>query len=303
MSISNDGSSNSSCNTNNTGMKSNTTGRKRSAAKRYKVILLGDEGVGKTSLMNRCTSDIFHDVHEPTVGIEYSSLLVPDYNIKLQLWDMACQDRFLCLIPQYIKDSAAIVIVFDVNRRESFLNACRMANYVRDFNREEESSGKPKPILCLVGNKIDMGHRMRQVGTAEGEDTAMEEEYLYFEVSCKAAYPNAKILTNTIAQKLGERDGISRVKEDADAAAGAYATVKDANKTRRLSQASSISSDKSTRVGNEHDLKSTMKNGGITDVTLDNGVGTYDKEKDPKVNSMESIGMGLRSFRLGWLSD
>ena len=239
---------------------SNTTMRKRPAA-RYKIILLGDEAVGKTSLLSRCVSDVFHSVHEPTVGIDYASMLIQEYNIKLQLWDMASQDRFRCLVPQYIRGSAGIVVMYDVNRRESFLNACRMANYVRDLHfeqvegQQQQQQQQEEVLVFLVGNKIDMGHKAREVSTFEGEDTAAREGFEFFECSVKANYPNPKILMNTIAEKLGQRAGVVHTGEDADAAAGTYAVVD----SSRTSGSSDHASDRSTKSNNSCEEKDVGK--------------------------------------------
>ena len=210
----------------------NATMPKRPSA-RYKIILLGDEAVGKTSLLSRCVSDVFYSVHEPTVGIDYASMLIQEYNIKLNVWDMACQDRFRCLLPQYIRGSAGIVVMYDVNRRESFLNACRMASYVRDLHFEQIegqlNQQQEEVLVFLVGNKIDMGHKAREISTSEGEETAARECFEFFECSVRASYPNPRILMNTIAEKLSRRAGVVHTGEDADAAAGAYAVVHSAS--------------------------------------------------------------------------
>jgi len=220
---------------------------------RYKIILLGDEAVGKTSILSRCVSDQFNDVHEPTVGIDYASLLIQEYNIKLQLWDMASQDRFRCLLPQYIRGSAAIIVLYDVNRRESFLNACRMASYVRDLQYEQGAEGgqEDEVVWVLVGNKIDMGYKAREVSTIEGEETATREYFEFFECSAKANYPNPRILMNTIAQKLGQRAGMIPTREDADAAAGVYAVVgRSSNNSSRSGLSSDRGSDRSVKSNN-----------------------------------------------------
>ena len=203
----------------------------RDRPKRFKVMLLGDQGVGKTSFLARCISDEFTDEHRPTVGIDYESLLIPEYNIKLQIWDMAGQDRFRCLVPQYIDGSDAVIVVYDVNRRESFLNSCRLANYVRDLD--------DNVLVYLVGNKNDRGSKSRQVSRYEGEETAADEGHGFFECSAKAAYPNPKILMNTIAKKLGMLYGIEAVQKEADTAAGTFVAVDLLNRSGSVNHAAS----------------------------------------------------------------
>lgn len=213
--------------------RSNTSTKNlmRDRPKHFKVMLLGDQGVGKTSFLARCISDEFTDEHRPTVGIDYESLLIPEYNIKLQIWDMAGQDRFRCLVPQYIDGSDAVIVVYDVNRRESFLNSCQLANYVRDLD--------DNVLVYLVGNKNDRGSKSRQVSRYEGEETAADEGHGFFECSAKAAYPNPKILMNTIAKKLGMLYGIEAVQKEADTAAGTFVAVDLLNRSGSVNHAAS----------------------------------------------------------------
>mmetsp|Transcript_22953 Transcript_22953/g.35354 ORF Transcript_22953/g.35354 Transcript_22953/m.35354 type:complete len:271 (-) Transcript_22953:175-987(-) len=172
-------------------------GRTRTRATRYKVIFLGDEGVGKTQLISRISKNEFDEAYNSTIGIDYCPVDVEEYNVKLQLWDMAAHNRFHCLVPSYIADAAAVVIVYDVTRRESFLNASRWAQYV--YNNQAASS-----IVYLVGNKSDLGSskQMRQVSISEGEETAAREGFQFFESSAKVAYPHPTRIVQEIARAL-----------------------------------------------------------------------------------------------------
>ena len=86
---------------------------------KHKIAFLGDSGVGKTSLINQFIYGTFSMTHSPTIGIDYLSKIINtgERSIRLQIWDTAGQERFRSLIPSYIRDASAIIIVYDVTCR------------------------------------------------------------------------------------------------------------------------------------------------------------------------------------------
>jgi len=114
--------------------------------------------------------------------------------VRLQLWDTAGQERFRSLIPSYIRDSSVAVVVYDVTNRASFLNTSK---WVEDVRAERGSD----VVICLVGNKTDLGNDKRQVSTEEGEDKASKDGLLFMECSAKAGY-NVKSLFRKLATSL-----------------------------------------------------------------------------------------------------
>ena len=94
-------------------MSHNLTSEASSAtSSKYKIVFLGDQSVGKTSIINRFIYDTFEDVYQATIGIDFLSkpVYVDEKTIRLQLWDTAGQERFKSLIPSYVKDSSVAVI-------------------------------------------------------------------------------------------------------------------------------------------------------------------------------------------------
>merc|ERR1711881_417042 len=90
---------------------------------KYKLAFLGDQGVGKTSIITRFMYDTFDTAYQATIGIDFLSktmFLEDKSSIRLQLWDTAGQERFRSLIPSYIRDSSAAVVVYDITNRVSF---------------------------------------------------------------------------------------------------------------------------------------------------------------------------------------
>lgn|ERR1719264_141370 len=94
---------------------------------KHKIAFLGDSGVGKTSLINQFIYGTFSLNHNPTIGIDYLSKIINtgERSIRLQIWDTAGQERFRSLIPSYIRDASAIIIVYDVTSRTSYANVNR----------------------------------------------------------------------------------------------------------------------------------------------------------------------------------
>jgi Ras-related protein Rab-6A len=83
---------------------------------KYKVVFLGDQGTGKTSIIKSFMYGSFDQNYQATIGIDFLSktLYLDDRTIRLQIWDSAGQERFRSLIPSYIRDSSVAVVVFDI---------------------------------------------------------------------------------------------------------------------------------------------------------------------------------------------
>ena len=86
---------------------------------KYKLVFLGDQSVGKTSIVTRFMYDTFDSSYQATIGIDFLSktMYLEDRTVRLQLWDTAGQERFRSLIPSYIRDSSVAVIVYDITSK------------------------------------------------------------------------------------------------------------------------------------------------------------------------------------------
>ncbi|MCP9257427.1 Ras-related protein Rab-6A isoform a [Dirofilaria immitis] len=84
--------------------------------KKFKLVFLGEQSVGKTSLITRFMYDSFDNTYQATIGIDFLSktMYLEDRTVRLQLWDTAGQERFRSLIPSYIRDSTVAVVVYDI---------------------------------------------------------------------------------------------------------------------------------------------------------------------------------------------
>ncbi|MFH4982673.1 hypothetical protein AB6A40_009382 [Gnathostoma spinigerum] len=163
--------------------------------KKFKLVFLGEQSVGKTSLITRFMYDSFDNTYQATIGIDFLSktMYLEDRTVRLQLWDTAGQERFRSLIPSYIRDSTVAVVVYDITNANSFHQTSK---WIDDVRTERGSD----VIIMLVGNKTDLGDK-RQVSTEEGERKAKELNVMFIETSAKAGY-NVKQLFRRIAGAL-----------------------------------------------------------------------------------------------------
>ncbi|KAL0581123.1 GTPase Ryh1 [Marasmius crinis-equi] len=166
-----------------------------SPPKRTKIVLLGDQSVGKTSLITRFMYDTFDNTYQATIGIDFLSktMYLEDRTVRLQLWDTAGQERFRSLIPSYIRDSSVAIVVFDITNRQSFLSTSKWIDDVRSERGNDV-------IIVLVGNKADLSDK-RQVTLEEATATATGLNIMFMETSAKAGH-NVKTLFKKIAMSL-----------------------------------------------------------------------------------------------------
>jgi small GTP-binding protein len=147
----------------------------------YKVILLGDSGVGKSNLLARFTKGVFLPHTKPTVGVEFASKTVQMENNKLvraQIWDTAGQERYRLIASSYYRRALGALLVYDVTNRNSFDNLLK-------WLREVEEVADEDCLVMLVGNKIDLHRQTRAVSLQDGRDFAMRHKVAFIETSAK----------------------------------------------------------------------------------------------------------------------
>merc|ERR1712210_346719 len=118
--------------------------------RKFKLVFLGEQSVGKTSLITRFMYDSFDNTYQATIGIDFLSktMYLEDRTVRLQLWDTAGQERFRSLIPSYIRDSNVGIIVYNVTEEKSF---AKIDNWIKDVKDQRGED----VIIFLVGNKTD----------------------------------------------------------------------------------------------------------------------------------------------------
>jgi len=145
----------------------------------YKILLVGDSGVGKSSLVMRYIDDQFKEEFVSLVGIDFqvSLVAVGKETAKLQIWDTAGQERFHTLTRSYYRGAQGIIVVYDVTSEKSFGNVER---WIEEINRCTDSS----VALLIVGNKSDLKN-IRKISYEAGSKYANELDVPFFETSAK----------------------------------------------------------------------------------------------------------------------
>ena len=147
---------------------------------KFKIIVIGESRVGKTSLIKRYTKDQFGGVYLTTVGIDFQdkTIEIEDKKVKLQVWDTAGQERFRNVAKNYFQSSNGFLLVFDITDKESFQK-------LNDFWMDQLNMHAPKKAKSvLVGNKSDLAGQ-RQVSIEDAEEFAKNNNLKYYEVSAK----------------------------------------------------------------------------------------------------------------------
>uniref|UniRef100_A0A8C1S1X4 small monomeric GTPase n=1 Tax=Cyprinus carpio TaxID=7962 RepID=A0A8C1S1X4_CYPCA len=147
----------------------------------FKLLLIGDSGVGKTCLLFRFSEDAFNTTFISTIGIDFKirTIELNEKKIKLQIWDTAGQERFRTITTAYYRGAMGIMLVYDITSEKSFEN---IKNWIRNIE-EHASSDVEKMIL---GNKCDMNDR-RQVSKERGEKLAIDYGIKFLETSAKTS--------------------------------------------------------------------------------------------------------------------
>eukprot|EP00250_Pteridium_aquilinum_P006161 c16133_g1_i1 orf=676-1326(-) len=139
----------------------------------FKVVLIGDSGVGKSNLLSRFTRNEFSLESKSTIGVEFAtrSISVDGKTIKAQIWDTAGQERYRAITSAYYRGAVGALLVYDITRHVTFENVERWLKELRDHTDSNI-------VVMLVGNKSDLRH-LRAVSADDSQSFA-EREGLYF---------------------------------------------------------------------------------------------------------------------------
>uniref|UniRef100_A0A7S0ZZX3 Uncharacterized protein n=1 Tax=Noctiluca scintillans TaxID=2966 RepID=A0A7S0ZZX3_NOCSC len=171
----------------------------------FKLLLIGDSGVGKSCLLLRFPDDTYTESYVSTIGVDFKirSLEHEGQTIKLQLWDTGGQERFRTITSRYYRGAHGIIIVYDVTDRESFKN---VQNWVGEI---EKYAGDGVSKL-LVGNKCDLASK-KVVSTDEAKELADSLNMRLLETSAKNAH-NVEEAFNTMAGEIKKRVASTQVR-------------------------------------------------------------------------------------------
>jgi small GTP-binding protein len=184
----------------------------------YKLIVIGDSGVGKSCLTNKATKNIFEETYNATVGFEFFSfnIKINDKILKLQIWDTCGQELYRSLITNFYRNASLAVMVYSINSKDSFDN-------IDIWYKELRMHSNPDAKVFLIGNKIDLENE-RQVTTEQGKEYADENKLnLFLESSAKTGINAQEIFIN--AAKVLYQDYIL-YKDKIDARTGSIGSLK-----------------------------------------------------------------------------
>lgn len=143
----------------------------------YKIVLIGDSGVGKSNLLSRFSRNEFFNDSKTTIGVEFATrtLAVNNKLVKAQIWDTAGEERYRSITSAYYRGSVGALIVYDISKSASFKN---IEKWLQEL-REHSSSNI---VIILVGNKSDLKH-LREVSTEEATKFAQKHDLILIETS------------------------------------------------------------------------------------------------------------------------
>ncbi|KAJ2063895.1 Rab GTPase ypt31 [Coemansia aciculifera] len=143
----------------------------------FKIVLIGDSGVGKSNLLSRFTRNEFNLESKSTIGVEFAtrSIQVDSKTIKAQIWDTAGQERYRAITSAYYRGAVGALLVYDIAKHPTYENVTRWLKELRDH-------ADSNIIIMLVGNKSDLRH-LRAVPTDEAKQFASENGLFFIETS------------------------------------------------------------------------------------------------------------------------
>lgn len=163
----------------------------------FKVVLIGNAGVGKTCLVRRFTQGLFPPGQGATIGVDFliKTVEVDGEKVKLQIWDTAGQERFRSITQSYYRSAHALILVYDISCQPTF-------DCLPDWLREIEQYASPKVLRAVVGNKID--REDREIPQHIGEEFARRNDMYFIETSAKEADNVDKLFTEIAVRLTAE---------------------------------------------------------------------------------------------------
>ncbi|KAL4290088.1 hypothetical protein GQ457_14G009530 [Hibiscus cannabinus] len=160
----------------------------------FKVVLIGDSGVGKSNLLSRFTKNEFSLESKSTIGVEFAtrSIRVDDKVIKAQIWDTAGQERYRAITSAYYRGAVGALLVYDVTRHVTFENVDRWLKELRGHT-------DANIVIMLVGNKADLRH-LRAVSAEDAKAFAERENTFFMETSALESLNVEDAFTQVLAQ-------------------------------------------------------------------------------------------------------
>ncbi|CAJ1065026.1 ras-related protein Rab-30 isoform X1 [Xyrichtys novacula] len=164
----------------------------------FKIVLIGNAGVGKTCLVRRFTQGLFPPGQGATIGVDFmiKTVEIKGEKVKLQIWDTAGQERFRSITQSYYRSANALILTYDITCEDSF-------RCLPEWLREIEQYANNQVVTILVGNKIDLAEK-REVLRQRAEDFAESQSMLYLETSAKESDNVEKLFLDLACELIRE---------------------------------------------------------------------------------------------------
>jgi len=175
----------------------------------FKVVLIGDSGVGKSNLLSRFTRNEFNLESKSTIGVEFAtrSISVDGKTVKAQIWDTAGQERYRAITSAYYRGAVGALLVYDIAKHATYVNVTRWLKELRDH-------ADTNIVIMLVGNKSDLKH-LRAVPTEEAKAFSTENGLSFIETSALDA-SNVESAFQTILSDIYRIVSSKSLAQDAD---------------------------------------------------------------------------------------
>lgn len=182
----------------------------------FKVVLIGDSGVGKSNLLSRFTRNEFCLESKSTIGVEFATrtLQVEGRTVKAQIWDTAGQERYRAITSAYYRGAVGALLVYDVTKPTTFENVSRWLKELRDH-------ADSNIVIMLIGNKTDLKH-LRAVASEDAQNFAEKEGLFFIETSALDATNVDKAFQIALAEiyRIISRKTLASVEETSSALSG-----------------------------------------------------------------------------------
>jgi len=173
----------------------------------FKLVLLGDAAVGKSSSVERFVKNEFFEFQQPTIGAAFltQTVTLDDFIVKFEIWDTAGQERYRSLAPMYYRGAAAALVVYDITSYDSFTGA---KTWIEELQRQ----GSADIVIGLSGNKCDLESK-REVPKDEAKQYSIDNSLIFFETSAKTG-DNVQAMFHQIALKLPKNQTTTHMNDE-----------------------------------------------------------------------------------------
>ena len=174
----------------------------------FKLVIIGNSNVGKSSILMRFSDDSFNESYLTTIGVDFrfKTLNIEQKLIKLQIWDTAGQERFRTITNAYYKGADVIVLVYDITNGESFQDIDKF------WLKEVENYAEKDVELIILGNKCDL-EQQRAVGTIDVQEYAEKKSMEFYETSAKTNESIEKAFVNVGKKLIAKKIALMEAKK------------------------------------------------------------------------------------------